>query len=307
MRVVRVSVYGGLGIAAGALTLTAVGCGASGASNVEIADAGFEGDATPPADSTLEARTSDAANAADGLSPVDTGAEAATSHDGGPRDAGASIDGASDAAPGCSISGRATAARSSGFSGGSSAYFSLFDSVPCAMAAECVPSCVGAGGTTGSCALGEQCVTDFRSDGGFGCIECLPPTYWLDPSGALGQPGSGTTTTPANDVQAFDNGYNDSLLVTGFAITLPNGALVRGIQFDVDRSADDGNGADQSVRALRAGTAVGVDHAIDAPWPQSYTVATYGGPDDNWGVSWSASDVGAAHLRNFDYTAVFGR
>ena len=80
------------------------------------------------------------------------------------------------------------------------------------------------------------------------CIECLPPTYWLDTSGALGQPGSGASGNPANDVQAFDNGYNDSLEVTDFQIALPQGAVVRGIEFSVDRMANDGNATDQSVR-----------------------------------------------------------
>jgi hypothetical protein len=150
---------------------------------------------------------------------------------------------------------------------------------------------MSAGGTRSSCAQGEQCLLDLCPDGGNNCVECLPPTYWLDPSGALGQPGSGVTGTPANDVQAFDNGYNDSLLVTDFGISLPAGAQVRGVEFSVDRSADDANASDQSVRLVQGGSLAGTDHASHGAWPQTFTPQTYGGPSDAWGLPLAAADV----------------
>ncbi len=200
----------------------------------------------------------------------------------------------SDVSAICSVSGIGTVARSSGYSGTSSAYFELFDSVACATGADCVPSCTAAGGTSDSCSVGSQCLSDICPDGGFGCLECLPPTYWLDTWGALGQPGSGANGSFAIDIQAFDNGYNDSLDITSFQIRLPAGASVRGIAFTVDRSADDDNASDQSVRLLKGGEPVGLDRGSREPWPQTFTPMVYGGPSDTWGASWTAADVEAA-------------
>ena len=243
------------------------------------------GDAESRAPSAGDASVDAGDDASAGADASDDVAAEASVADGGPG----SVDAAS-----CSVSGYATAARSAGFAGSSTAYFALFDSVACNAVSDCVPSCTSAGGTTASCTQGLQCVTDLCADGGLDCVMCLPPTYWLDPEGALGQPGSGTTGTPAYDVQAFDNGYNDPLEVTNFPIVLPTGASVRGIAFSIDRSADDVNATDVSVTILKAGVPVGTDHASAAAWPQSYTVATYGGPTDTWGTTWTASDVAAA-------------
>lgn len=221
--------------------------------------------------------------------------DAVATADGGPVDS-ATTDGssASDVSAACSVSGMGTVARSSGFSGTSSAYFALFDNVACVTATDCVPSCMAAGGTSDSCSVGSQCLSDICPDGGYGCLECLPPTYWLDTPEALGLPGSGANGNFANDIQAFDNGYNDSLNVTSFPIRLPAGASVRGIAFTVDRSADDDNASDQSVRVLRGGEPIGIDRGSPEPWPQTFTPMTYGGPTDTWGASWSPADVEAA-------------
>jgi hypothetical protein len=228
----------------------------------------------------------------DGLS-VDATSDAGRAGDSG-ADAGPADGASADANTACSVTGSAGAAASSGFTGTFTSYFALFDSIPCAAPADCVPTCVSAGGTHASCTQGEQCLSDSCPDGGLDCIECLPPTYWLDTSGALGQPGSGVAGNPANDIQAFDNGYNDSLEVTNFQVALPTGAAVRGIEFSVDRMANDGNAADQSVRILKGGVATGADRASSAPWPQTYTPTTYGGPTDTWASSWTATDVASA-------------
>lgn len=96
---------------------------------------------------------------------------------------------------------------------------------------------------------------------------------------------------PAYDVQAFDNGYNDGLEITGFGLALPADAMVRGLAFTVDRDADDDQAVDQSVRILRAGSATGTDHASATHWPQTFSPVVYGGPNDTWGTTWSAQDV----------------
>ena len=171
------------------LALPVVTCGLEGCANdsarapdVEAGGAQDAASATSPGmDAAADEQTqSDAPAAADGGTDAD-----ATTTDAAGVDAGEAQ--ASDA---CSVSATGTAARSTGFSGSDTAYFALFDSVPCSAPADCVPSCVAAGGTATSCAMGSQCLSDLCPDGGESCVVCIPPTYWLDTQGALTQPGS---------------------------------------------------------------------------------------------------------------------
>jgi hypothetical protein len=276
-----------------ALVSTAA-CGGSTGESTPTADAGRGADASntvSDAASAMDAKVDGVTQDARGSGSDGAGADGASA-DAGPTDAGPTDASVGDTGAGCSVSHLAGAARSTGFSGTNTAFDSLFDSVPCTTPADCVPSCMAAGGTMASCSTGSLCLEDTCPDGGTGsCLMCLPPAYWLDPTGALGQPGSGTSGTPADDTQVFDNGYNDTLQVTQFGIALPAGATVRGIRFTVDRVADDDNATDQSVRVLKAGAATGTDHATSTHWPLMYTPTPYGSALDLWGATWTAADV----------------
>ena len=268
------------------------------------ASPGEDVDASLP-DGTTDAAVADAnASAGDATEAVPDGAADAVA-DATPdaaadasRTSDASLDGSAgnDASPcsGQTATARATAAQSTGYSGTWEAYGNLYY-VPCAVASDCVQSCVGAGGTDASCSVGSQCELDGCGDGGISqCLMCLPPTYWLNVAGALGLPGSGANplSVSASDNQAFDNGYNDTLELTGFGFAVPAGSVIRGISFQVDRSADDDQASDQSVRVLKSGQPVGTDHAASQAWPQGvFATIVYGGADDTWGVSWTSADV----------------
>jgi hypothetical protein len=269
-----------------------VACGGDDSSS---SDAGI-GDASPDGTTVGDATGDSPEN---DVAPRDAGPDSSTDDASGSDAEGDSGDGDTGSFPppdasACSLSAYTTTVRSGGFGGTDNAYFDLFDSLACTSASDCVAPCMNAGGTTASCAQGSQCLPDLCPDGGSDCVECLPPTYWLDPQGASGTPGSGNGAVAANDVQAFDNGYNDSLVATGFHLALPSGAVVRGIAFLVDRSANDDNAADANIRIVKGGTAIGTDHASDAHWPQTYATATYGGPADTWGATWTTDDIAAA-------------
>lgn len=266
----------------------ALGCGGSVAATAPSQDAGSSLDAGPDpslpdvrADPSVPTELGEAGGVAD-VSPQALA-------DGAPPEADAG-----DVGTSCSVTLRGGAAKSAGYAGTSSAYFGLFDSVPCEAGSDCVPSCVGAGGSTSSCETGSLCLLDSCPDGGSSCLECLPPTYWLAVAGALGEPGSGAGGTAAYDVQAFDSGYNDTLEVTDFGIVLPAGAAVRGIAFEIDRQADDNQASDESVRLLKGGTAMGADRASSEIWPLTFTPIIYGGPADTWGAALTADDVAAS-------------
>jgi hypothetical protein len=48
---------------------------------------------------------------------------------------------------------------------------------------------------------------------------------------------------------------------------------------------------DDSVQILRNGAPVGFDRRQTGAWPVALTYATYGGPSDTWGVTWSPADL----------------
>jgi hypothetical protein len=177
----------------------------------------------------------------------------------------------------------AGAAASAGFSGTEMTYASVY-AVSCGVAADCTNACVAAGGTAMSCSGGSLCAAGPTDAGS----RCIPPAYWLNPAGALS--GSGSTGKDAQ-LTLIDTMYQDSLLMTDFGISLPAEATVVGIQFDVSRNADQGEAVDDSVRVLRGGMPVSIDHAQSTPWPKSLAVGTYGGPNDTWGIAWRAADV----------------
>jgi hypothetical protein len=187
----------------------------------------------------------------------------------------------------------ASAAKSTGYSGTWEAYGTL-SSVPCSIASDCVASCAAAGGTDASCSTASRCVLAACGDGGAACSMCLPPSYWLDVNGALGAPDSGAALlgAPADDLQQAGGGYSDTLEVTGFGLSIPSGASILGIAFQVDRSASDDQATDESVKVLKGGAAVGVDHAQSQPWPLGvFAPITYGGSNDTWGVAWTSNDI----------------
>jgi hypothetical protein len=100
--------------------------------------------------------------------------------------------------------------------------------------------------------------------------------------------------TGAAEVVLVGTPYRDALLLTDFALTVPEDATVVGIQFDLQRSSEQGEAADFSVQVLRNGAPVGADRSQPGAWPATFTPTTYGGRSDAWGMSWIPADVRSA-------------
>ena len=178
-------------------------------------------------------------------------------------------------------------AQSSGFSGTALAYDSI-SGAACMTGGDCVPTCMAAGGTMASCATGSACVMGEAFDGGLGCF---PPSYWMSPNLALSELDM---TSSAATLTMVATSYFDSLVVTNFGLSVPDGATIEGIQFDVRRATMFGDGEDKSIQVLQNGAQVGANHReTGTAWPTTLTYVTYGGPTDTWGVSWTPADVRA--------------
>jgi hypothetical protein len=200
-------------------------------------------------------------------------------------------DSSADAAVDCSSQtagpAAAKAARSAGFTGTQVAYDGLYD-VACTAPADCAAACVAAGGTSSTCSSGSGCALGPIPDAG---STCVPPSYWLEPTQGLS--GSGTTMDAA-EITLTSEQDADFLLVTDFGLTIPSRAVVRGIQFEVHLNSDSGLAADDTIEVVRGGSPAGANRAGTGPWPTALTYVTYGGPDDTWGLSWTATDVAAS-------------
>ena len=203
----------------------------------------------------------------------------------GPDNRGADS-GASDAAPSCTVQTAGPfgprAARSLGYKGTLSAYSALYN-VACTGLPDCVAACTKADGTSESCEKGSECAVNPDR------MNCLPPTYWRYETSAMSEDGTCAEQT------LVVIGHQDALVLSDFGVQVPQDATIRGIQFDVLRGTDDpAMAVDYSIRVMRAGEPVGIDRKQTGEWPVTLSYASYGGPSDIWGVTWTPADIASS-------------
>ncbi|HKY41081.1 MAG TPA: hypothetical protein VJN18_34345 [Polyangiaceae bacterium] len=173
-------------------------------------------------------------------------------------------------------------ASSSGFAAGDSSYLEIFD-LACDDASTCVDDCVNRGGSDAMCDASE-CLPAVGAGNA-----CVPAPIW----GSL-------ESIQVEDASVFNmaqivlttNPYRDVLLVDDFALDVPEGASILGITVEV-RRAGDASVTDDSVRLLRGGQLVGVEHGKPDVWSDEPDWVTYGSSDDTWGEVWTPVDVSA--------------
>ncbi|MFA5097183.1 MAG: hypothetical protein WC490_00985 [Candidatus Margulisiibacteriota bacterium] len=83
----------------------------------------------------------------------------------------------------------------------------------------------------------------------------------------------------------------------GFGFGIPSGAIIDGILVEIKQKTiyDDAENwvVDKSIRLVKADSLTGSDKARPdtTHWPTVSTYIPYGGSDDLWGGSWTASDI----------------
>ena len=117
------------------------------------------------------------------------------------------------------------------------------------------------------------------SGGGAGSI-------WTSPENAALQDAIYTGADLGPDSSTQD------LQARNFGFSIPSTATINGIEFVV-RLKTDGTTKDQSVKFVKAGTAVGTDFSRGpgVNWPITDTDITFGGPTQLAGVSWTPADI----------------
>jgi hypothetical protein len=187
---------------------------------------------------------------------------------------------------GCEASGTLTevertagSAQSSGFAGTDQQYTAL-EALECEGPADCVPPCLAAGGTREMCEAGVCMLT---TPG-----RCLPMVIWMN-TDSVTEEGSFA------QLLLYSSGYRDELLASDFGFALPESARVEGITVSVRRNgSDDDVAVDHGVRLLRNGVRAGSDLSSRTPWDRNPLTATYGGPGERWGETWTAADVNSS-------------
>lgn len=83
------------------------------------------------------------------------------------------------------------------------------------------------------------------------------------------------------------------LEATNFGFSIPPGAVINGIQVNVERAASGaGTINDNSVRLIKNGSIVGSDYSSSTDWGTTDQNVVYGvGTTDKWGTTWTAADI----------------
>lgn len=90
-----------------------------------------------------------------------------------------------------------------------------------------------------------------------------------------------------NNLNTAPNSYTDYIFINKFGFDVPPGALVDGIEVNVERSDPDQNTAEYSVKIVKYGLVMGDEKSNGDPFPASDGIKTYGGPTDLWGEFWT--------------------
>ena len=121
----------------------------------------------------------------------------------------------------------------------------------------------------------------------------------------VGGPGSEDWSNPGN-ITADDTSYatvglsswfgstSEYLQGTNYGFNIPAGATIDGIQVSIMRQSDSSSGDninDAVVRLIKNGTIVGDNKATSSNWNNNWVAATYGGPIDLWGETWTDADI----------------
>lgn len=93
---------------------------------------------------------------------------------------------------------------------------------------------------------------------------------------------------------------------SGFGFAIPSTATICGIEARVERNAAGlligSSVTDKNVYLMKAGVAVGTNHASGAGWTGSDATAVYGSNSDLWGTTWTPAQINASNF-GLDFSA----
>jgi hypothetical protein len=114
-------------------------------------------------------------------------------------------------------------------------------------------------------------------------------------------PGNITTAgSPYPTASITTHATSEYLEGTNYGFSIPSNATIVGIQVTINRysSANSGGNSinDVTVSLIKGGAITGDNKATSTDWPTSFGTASYGGPSDLWGASWTYADINASNF-----------
>ncbi len=199
-----------------------------------------------------------------------------------------------------SVVGTASSSRGMGFTGTDDDYSSLYY-VLCDTVDDCAVACAEVGGSEAMCAASE-CTDNFD-----GMKDCLPATAWRRVNGASSESGS---TIEAAELTVVYQEYSDFLAVEGFGFSVPDDAVIEGIEVEFLRAAGSPDlVTDHEIVLLRDGERSGMPLALEPAWGTELEWVKYGSATNLWGEDWTPRDVNATGFGaaiSTDYLATAG-
>jgi hypothetical protein len=171
-------------------------------------------------------------------------------------------------------------------------------SVPdlCGATLDC-PACVGTKWCGGSGVANHCGCTPSSSDGPRSATMALDDASigtraWGSPQNILAADGTSSAISAM-----IENEVSHYLVAKGFGVQVPSFATIQGIKVEwLRNSLSPGDLLDNAVRLVKGGAIQTTDRSSATEWPTGATYASYGGPTDLWGTTWTPADVNAAEF-----------
>ncbi|HEY4798731.1 MAG TPA: hypothetical protein VII99_06600, partial [Bacteroidia bacterium] len=110
---------------------------------------------------------------------------------------------------------------------------------------------------------------------------------WVNPSNAQG----GTDDNIYATVNLTPVNTSNYLKATGFGITVPGNAIIRGVKMQVEWFENNPNTIDSVISLVKGGVIQSFNMSKHVVLPTSETLQTYGDTSDTWGIPLTVTDV----------------
>ncbi|HSY76331.1 MAG TPA: T9SS type A sorting domain-containing protein [Bacteroidia bacterium] len=84
---------------------------------------------------------------------------------------------------------------------------------------------------------------------------------------------------------------SDTIEIGNFRFNIPNDAVIEGITVTVNKGANGNSITDNTIKLVYDGTICGTDHANLQEWPLNAQAFSYGGDNDQWGLSLTPANI----------------
>ncbi len=116
---------------------------------------------------------------------------------------------------------------------------------------------------------------------------------WTDTDNSL---KSDDTYSYFGNISGGIGSYTQYLRVEKFSFNIPEGATIKGIKVDIERSDPNQLSSDYSIQIIKEGVITGTNKSTGLAYPITDGYQTYGGATDLWGETWNFKNINGANF-----------